>query len=305
MTDKQRTHHYVRNGLALVAMVLAGFAAGARAQGPEVVVPLMSDMSSKTPPADVKIPEYDVISVKPNKSDNHMIRIQNTADGFSMSGVTLKMLIAQAYGIRQDLIFGAPAWLDSDHFDFDAKVAGADVDTFKKLNRDQKRTMLMAALKERFKLTAHTESKVMPVYELQVAKGGPKLKETVVEPKPVDAPASGPGGTPSITAGRRMTTSFSFGGGRFQMTGAPISALANQLSGVEKRSVIDKTGLTGNYDIDLKWTPDDAPPAAAADGDAPPSIFTALQEQLGLKLEATKGPVDTLVVDHAELPAEN
>ena len=87
------------------------------------------------------------------------------------------------------------------------------------------------------------------------------------------------------------------------MTGAPISALANQLSSVERRSVIDKTGLTGSYDIDLKWTPDDAP--AGADADTGPSIFTALQEQLGLKLEAAKGPVETLVVDHAELPAEN
>jgi len=100
-------------------------------------------------------------------------------------------------------------------------------------------------------------------------------------------------------------SSFSIGGGHLQFSGAPISVLASQLSSVERRNVIDKTGLTGAYDIDLKWTPDDAPPGAGADGDTAPSIFTALQEQLGLKLEAAKGPVDTLVVDHAELPAEN
>ena len=302
MTNKQMTHHYVRNGLVLVAMLLAGCAVGARAQG--VAVPLMSDMTPKTPPADVKVPDYDVVSVKPNKSDNHMIRIANTPDGLSMSGVTLKMLIAQAYGIRQDLISGAPAWVESDHFDFDAKVAGVDVDTYKKLNRDQKRDMLTAALTERFKLKVHTETKVVPVYELTVARGGPKLKETApVETKKDDAPGSGASGASSVGTARK--TSFSIGGGHFQMTGAPISALANQLSSVERRSVIDKTGLTGSYDIDLKWTPDDAPPGGGADGDTAPSIFTALQEQLGLRLEATKGPVDTLVVDHVELPAEN
>ena len=199
MTNKQMTHHYVRNGLVLVTMLLAGCVAGVRAQG--VPVPLMSDLTPKSPPADVKVPDYDVVSVKPNKSDNHMIRMANTPDGLSMMNVTLKMLIANAYGIRQDLISGAPGWVESDHFDFDAKVAGTDVDTYKKLNRDQKRTMLMAALTERFKLTVHTETKVVPVYELTVAKGGPKLKETApVESKPADAPGGGASGAPSITA---------------------------------------------------------------------------------------------------------
>jgi uncharacterized protein (TIGR03435 family) len=301
MTNNHSTHHYLRTGPLLLAMLLAGFATRAPAQ--EVVVPLMSDLTPKTPAADVKVPDYDVVSVKPNKSDAHMIKMMNTPDGLSMSNVTLKMLIANAYGIRQDLISGGPGWVESDHFDFDAKVAGVDVETYKKLNRDQKRAMLTSALTERFKLKVHTETKVIPVYELTVARGGPKLKETApVETKPADGPGSGSGGSPAIAVGRKMT-SFSIGGGHYQMSGAPMSALANQLSSVERRSVIDRTGLTGNYDIDLKWTPDDAP--AGGDGDTGPSIFTALQEQLGLKLEAAKGPVETLVVDHAEAPSEN
>jgi uncharacterized protein (TIGR03435 family) len=234
MTNKQTMHHYARNGSLLVAILLAGFAVGARAQ--EIAVPLMSEMTPKTPAADVKVPDYDVVSVKPNKSDNHMIRMANTPDGLSMSNVTLKMLIAQAYGIRQELISEAPAWVESDHFDFDAKVAGVDVDTYKKLNQTQKRTMLMAALTERFGLKAHTETKVVPVYELVVAKGGPKLKETVpVETKPGDGsgpvPVTGAGGAPSIAVGRK-TTSFMMGAGRFQLSGASMGALAGQLSSV-------------------------------------------------------------------------
>ena len=301
MKNKQNLHHYVRNGTFMVAMALAGAAAGVQAQG--IAVPLMSDLAPNTPAADVKVPDYDVVSVKPNKSDNHMIRMANTPDGLSMSNVTLKMLISNAYGIRADLISGAPGWVDSDHFDFDAKVAGADVDTYKKLNREQKRAMLTAALTERFKLKVHTETKIVPVYELTVAKGGPKLKESApVETKKDDAPASGASGTPSIGAAKRMS-SFSIGGGHFQFAGAPISALAAQLSSVERRSVIDKTGLTGSYDIDLKWTPDDAP--AGGDADTGPSIFTALQEQLGLKLAPGKVPVLTVVVDRVQKPEAN
>lgn len=305
MTNKQMTHHYCRAGFLVVAMLLAGLGMWAQ----EIAIPLMSDVTPKTPAADVKLPDYDVVSVKPNKSDNRMIRMMNTPDGISMTNVTLKVLIANAYGIRQDLISGAPGWVDSDHFDFDAKVAGVDVETYKKLNRDQKRAMLTTALVERFKLKVHAETKVVPIYELTVAKGGSKLKETVVEDaKPGEAPsggpAGGPGGAPGINVApaKKMATSFTMGPGHFKLSGASMGMLANQLSSVERRSVIDKTGLTGGYDIDLTWTPDDAP---AGDGDTGPSIFTALQEQLGLKLEAAKGPVETLVVDHVEMPSEN
>ena len=295
MTNRQTAHRYVRNGSLLVAMLLAGVAAGARAQ--DVAIPLMSDLAPNSPAADVKVPEYDVVSVKPNKSDSRVIRTMTMADGLGMSNVTLKMLIANAYGIRQDLISGGPGWVDSEHFDLDAKVAGADVDTYRKLNRDQKRTMLISALAERFKLKVHTETKIAPVYELTVAKGGPKLKDTApVEAKPGDGPGA---------ALPRKRNYYDFGPGHFTFSGASIGALASQLSSVERRSVIDKTGLTGSYDIDLKWTPDDAPVGGGADSDTGPSIFTALQEQLGLKLEAAKGPVETLVVDHAEPPSEN
>ena len=125
--------------------------------------------------ADVKVPEFDVVSVKPNKSGGGMVRIMGRPDGYAASNVSLKMLIQGAYGIREDLISGAPSWADSARFDIDAKVAGSDVEALKKLSPEQRRLILRPLLADRFKLKVHTETKQLPVYELVLAKDGSKV----------------------------------------------------------------------------------------------------------------------------------
>src|SRR5580704_13563618 len=127
--------------------------------------------------AEVKVLAFDVISVKQDKSDSRMIRVMMKPDGYAATNVSLKMLIEGAYGIREDLISGAPGWADSIRFDVDAKVAGADVDDLKKLNPEQRMSLLKPLLADRFKMKVHTETKQPPVYQLMIAKGGPKLKE--------------------------------------------------------------------------------------------------------------------------------
>jgi uncharacterized protein (TIGR03435 family) len=257
---------------------------------------------------DVKIPIFDVVSVKPNKSGRDIGVIRFKPDGFSATDISLKELLSQIYGIKEDLVSGLPSWANSARYDIDAKVAGSDVETLKKLRREQRRSMLRSILQDRFKLNAHTETKQLPVFELVVAKSGPKLREAT----PGDAYTNGikaPGGV--SRAGMIMMKP-----GEFIGQGIPLSTLADALSDNLQRTVIDKTGLTGKYDLTLEWTPDNgADPMFKGMDDAPqrtpppdasgPSIFIALQEQIGLKLQSANGPVETLVVDHVEMPSEN
>jgi uncharacterized protein (TIGR03435 family) len=262
-----------------------------------------------TATVDVKLPAFDVVSIKPNKSGGGMIRVMNRPDGYSASNISLKILIQAAYGIREDLISGAPGWVDSARYDIDAKVDGADVEALKKLTPEQRRLILQPLLADRFKLKVHTETKQLPVYELVVAKGGSKLKEAIVG----DIYANGIKGPDGVGRGGMVR----MGRGQLTAQGVPMSSVVNMLSQQLHRTVIDKTGLTGKYDLELNWTPDEGegmgpPPPGGGQphGDAPtegsgPSIFTATQEQLGLRLQSGKGPVDTLVIDHVETPTEN
>ena len=252
---------------------------------------------------DIKVPDYDVVSIKPDKSGVFMVRVMNKPDGFSASNVTLKMLLQNSYGIREDLIFGGAGWVDSTHFDVEAKVAAQDVDTFKKLNHAQQRLMLQKALAERFNVKVHTETKQLPVYDLVVVNSAKLVKANAG-----DTYANGIKGFDGIGhAGMvRMEP------GKLTGQGIPISDLVNLLAQRLHRTVIDKTGLKDKYDLTMTWAPDEeSDPMFHGTGNdqqsdsSGPSIFTALQEQLGLKLQSDKGPVETLVVDHAEMPSEN
>jgi uncharacterized protein (TIGR03435 family) len=259
--------------------------------------------------SDVKVPVFDVVSVKPNTSESGMIRVMGRPDGYFANNVSLKMLIQGAYGIREDLISGAPSWTDSARFDIDAKVAGSDVEALKKLTPEQRRLMLQPLLADRFKLKVHTETKELPVYELVLAKGGSKLKEAT----PGDTYANGIKGPDGVGRGGMMRV----GRGQLTAQAVPMSNLANMLSTQLHRTVLDKTGLTGKYDLELNWTPDPgAEPmfkgpdsgqhsSDTAQDSSGPTIFTALQEQLGLKLQSARGPVETIVIDHVEMPSEN
>ena len=206
--------------------------------------------------------------------------------------MSLKHLLVISYGIREGLISGLPGWADSARYDVSAKVTDPDLKAMRRTSREQRQEMLAAILADRFHLQTHFEQKTLPVYELVIAKGGPKLKESAAQPS--DANPNAPGNT--NVRNTDMTA-----------TGVRLSELAGNLSFPLDRTVIDKTGLTGRYDFRLQWTDDNVANAAADAGatNAPPNIFTAIQEQLGLKLQPAKGPVKTLVIDHVEQPTEN
>jgi bla regulator protein BlaR1 len=258
-----------------------------------------------------KIPAYEVASIKPSKSGTDFTMLRTTAVGFVASNIALKALIQQAYGVEDNQISGAPSWLGSARFDIEAKVSSSDTDALRDLSPDQRRLMLQPLLAERFRLKVHTEVRDLPVLAMVVAKGGPKLQEA----KPGDTYPNGIKGFD----GQGGAGLMHMRPGQVTGQGLPMPSLAQLLSQQLGSTVQDKTGLTGKYDFTLQWTPDrngfpmfgspesgqQGPGAAASPDSSGPSIFTAMQEQLGLKLESQKGRVEVLVIDHVETPSEN
>ena len=235
---------------------------------------------------------FEVASIKPSAPGGRGMSIMRQPGGrFTTTNISLKSLITFAYDLRDHQVTGGPNWLDSDRFDIVAKPEG---DVPAGLEGNEKiRIMLQALLADRFKLAIHRETKEMPVYLLAIAKSGPKLQES-----------------PSETKGPQIRM------GRGELTGHKIGTdmIAKVLSGQLGRNVVDRTGLKGSYEMKLDWTPDMSqavgPGEKAEVHDNPsdtdgPSIFTALQEQLGLKLEPSKAPVEMVVIDHVEKAAEN
>jgi uncharacterized protein (TIGR03435 family) len=218
---------------------------------------------------------------------------------FTANNVALKNLMQyQAYGIPQQRILGGPKWLDSVRFDIEAKTDGTGADQIQKLGNEQRRIqiqqMFQQLLADRFKLAVHWETRELPVYTLVAAKNGPTLQKTTL-----------PEGAASTSSGDDRLTAK---GVTMEEFCKVLTADASRDIG---RVVIDKSGIAGRYDFSLKWTPqiDTGGANTGADGaataDSGPSIFTAVQEQLGLKLESAKGPVQVLVIDHVEMPQEN
>jgi len=293
-------------GIAAVALpVMFGLltAMPSRAQSPT---------QGTTAPAHV----YEVASIKPNKSGDNMVRMMLKPDGFTATGGTLQMLIQTAYEVQDFQIAGAPGWLNSERYDVEAKMDASTAGDVGKLAREQglleRQLMIQALLADRFKLTLHRETKELPVYALVIAKNGPRLHEG----KPGDTYPNGFNG-PDGKLGAGMMF-MSGRGGPVTAQGVPLANLVRLLSRQLGRTVLDETGLMGNYDFTLQWTPDEsqgpmfkgaeggpAPASAPPPDSSGPSIFTALQEQLGLKLESRKGPVEILVIDHAEKPSAN
>jgi len=247
------------------------------------------------------VPSLEVASVRKHVSTSAQ------GGGVTVSGsrVTvvdymLSSLILEAYKVKLYQIAGAPDWMgggssfsdivarsrSADSYDISAKAEGDAA-----LTRDQARLILQAVLADRFQLKVHRETKDLPVYALVLGKNGPKLKESAPDAKPGAGYNSGPGGV-RMTNWKTTTTQFAAG-----------------LSLQADRPVVDKTGLTGFYDIALEWSRDDGQHSALGvpreTDDAGPSLFTAVQEQLGLKLETARAPIEVLVIDHAEKPSEN
>lgn len=222
---------------------------------------------------------------------------------YAGTNIRLKILLRYAYDLTTaDQIVGLTGELASDHFDVEAKMDADTVAALKKMPKEEgataRRKMMQDMLVERFQLKMHHEQKELGMYDLVIAKGGAKLKE-------VDAEA--PGGGKALDGKPLPKGMMQVRNGQLTAEGVPVSSVAGFLAQMLHTQVVDKTGLKGNYDMLLKWQPDDQVQEShdATGGETAPSIFTAVQEQLGLKLEPTKGLVDTVVVDHISMPSEN
>ena len=258
---------------------------------------------------------FDVVSIKPSNTSrgpNSLFRISAEPGRFTASNTTLKFLLQYAYHLKKNQIAGGPSWIDSDHFDVEAKTDETNI-VERKSGLDDRDAQLalavQAMLTDRFKLVLHHKSKEMPIYALVVAKSGPKLQPSAVVTTDTELP--GPPPPPDAPQPRhsiRMT-----GRGSISVVAQDLDRFADLLSNQLGVFVVNRTGLTGDFDFTLNWAPGDherglpgpPPEETAPQSDAGPSIYTALQEQLGLKLEATKGPVDTIVIDHVEKPSGN
>lgn len=224
---------------------------------------------------------WDVISIKPHKALDASSSMEWHADGIAFHNMTLHGLFLNAFNVRSESqIVGYPPWVNSERFDIEAKMDADTAAAYRNLKGDegnrQWHAFMRQILDERFGLTFHMEKRELPVYNLVIAKQGLKLKESAHD-----------------------DTGFSsMGQGKLSAHRSQVGSLAFSLSGTVGRIILDKTGLTGLYDVDLTWSPENDP-------DSGPSIFTALQEQAGLKLEPAKAPLDVVVIDHLERPSAN
>jgi uncharacterized protein (TIGR03435 family) len=248
-------------------------------------------------------PAFEVASIKQDVSGQPGPRFE-MFPGFKVERATLRDLILMAYRIHGFQLSGSSGWINSDRYNINAKAQAPPV--FNQDYRLLQERRLQTLLQDRFKLAVHRETRELPIYELTVAKGGPKLQPTAcIQREPGDR---------TIAAGKAMGDYCGFSGtfpGRYEATSGSMSDLSAALSGLLERIVVNKTGISGTFHLQLSYVPDDSTirlqdlpgvPPPPADG---PAIFTALQEQLGLKLESAKGPVEVLVIDHVETPSEN
>jgi uncharacterized protein (TIGR03435 family) len=234
---------------------------------------------------------FEVATIKPvppAQKTGRYITMQST-NRFLAKYYTLKLLIAAAYDVSPKVISGGPSWADDDHFDIVALTPG---DT--RPSRPEQMAMLRSLLADRFSLGFHREEKEFSIYVLEVNKGGPKLKESA-EPPGEEAQLVSTVYPDHLHLPAKNATMGEF-----------VSLLQRALL---DRPVVDRTGLTGRYDFDLDWAPDETQfggdiPAAPSDTPSPP-FFTAIEQQLGLRIEATRGMVQALVIDRADPPSAN
>lgn len=269
---------------------------------------------------DAAAPSFEVTSIK--KDTEGVIRLGGPdVSRFRAINVTARMLIAFAYATSDLQLIGGPKWIDSDKFDVDARVEDSLAEQLRKLphiqQQEQLRLMVQSLLADRFALKISHTTKELAIFRLVVAKGGAELA-SVAPPAPetsVPFPRLPSPGQPTLAPGGTEISLLP--GNRASITGkrVPISALAGMLTAMLGRQVVDRTGLKGTYDFVVSYTRDpglDASALASSQESVPSpsgrngaSLFTALQEQLGLRLESGKGPVDTILVAHIEQPKPN
>jgi uncharacterized protein (TIGR03435 family) len=232
-------------------------------------------------------PDYDVATVKVNNTGSGSTHIDIGGGVLQMANVPLGRVLETAFGTQTEQILGLPHWAQVNRYDIAAKVV--DMDPHQHLSDDQRRAMLQHLLDQRFHLQAHIEKRNLPLLELAVAKGGIKFDEWK---KPADGEESDKGSMNSIN---------------YELTavGVSMDKVTRFLGQQTHMPVADKTGLKGIYSFHLKWQREEEGPASGLHDQALPTIYAALPEQLGLKLESGKGPVEVLVIDHIEQPSEN
>ena len=288
-THSPSTEHgcCVRRSLrsALVAAVSLGLGSPAVAQATGTAAAAIANGAA----APASTLAYDVASIRPNRQGPGSVRVSTNLDVYLATNVSLTDLLRDAFDLRPGMLAGQPKWAEDNRFDIHAKILDATVEQLKGITPEDRRRMLGMLLADRFHLVTHTELKTLAVYELLQGKGGAKFTAIAPEHRN-DAFHDVSSGGMSIHNGQLI--------GHY----LPLTSLANSLSYQVDRPVLDKTGLTGRYNLQLTWTRDEAP---VADDAGPPPLFKALEEQLGLRLDSARDPVQVLVVDHAELPTEN
>jgi uncharacterized protein (TIGR03435 family) len=279
---------------------------------PSVHAALLADLG------DEKLPSFEVATIKPSHSSENRRGMMRSPGKLTIENMPLKSLIEFAFDARSDgQVTGGPGWINTENYTIEAKEDDAQAAASEKLPPEERnkqiRLMMQSLLIDRFKLKVSRSTKETTVYALVIAKGGPRLTPSA-QPAP-SAEAPNPTGPRVKGSGMMMR-----GGGELIGTDTTMNFLADILSHqreAEGRVVVDRTGLTGNYDWSLHWSPEGPVPAfKGADADVPtdrspgpdgsgPTLFTAIQEQLGLKLESQKGTVETIAVDSVEKPSGN
>jgi uncharacterized protein (TIGR03435 family) len=247
-------------------------------------------------------PSFEVATVRPSDPTRPQLSsVKSIPNRFEISAMTLKDVMAIAYdlGDADQQIVGGPDWIRSEKFDIMAKEDEADSARMRKLPPEQQgnltRLMMQALLADRFGLKVHAETRTLTTYSLVLASRVPKLKRAVPDPH---LPANIPASRINVMGQRWLE------GHECDM--ALLTKMLESRPEVDGRTVVDKTGLTGKYDFTLEWTPDSTTDGGSVTGsESLPSFFTALQEQLGLKLVSAKGQVEVIVVDDVDKPSEN
>jgi uncharacterized protein (TIGR03435 family) len=258
-----------RGRFLLLVVLLAG---GLRALGQEREAKMMA--------ADAH-PSYEVATIKPSDPEDGSSGFHSMGHRLFTENEPMEQLIAFAYGIHPKQIVDGPEWFSKDRWNIEGvpDVEGAP-------SVEQMREMLQKLLAERFGLKFHRAQRELPIYAITVAKGGPKLAVSKSDPNGVRDQTSNGNGVEQT----------------YRFTNNSIADFADGMQEFLDRPVVDETGLKGKFDFMLEWTVDGS---VSNDPKAPPGLFTAVQEQLGLKIEATKGPAEVLVIDHVERPSAN
>jgi len=258
--------------------------------------------------------QFDAVSIRPTPSGDDKVLVQMSPDGLSFHGAPVRTIVETAFGTDDKHLVGAPAWTNTIRYNIQAKVSPEDAPKFDKLMGTERNAMLIPMLADRFKLKFHHETREQPIYALVVAKGGPKL--TKGEPDDTRGPKSSDPHQPEDLSKEHHWV-FTVAG-RIEADSISMGILADQLTRLNAvgRPVLDRTAIEGNYNFTLRWTADNLPfailhdpdglgAATAKDESGPSSLFTAIQEQLGLKLEPRKDRFDVIVIDYIDRPSPN